>query len=197
MWVRALFRLRPSSIEVRGSRRRAIEREGRRTRRASSSRVSREHGAPRVTGARAPWPVQAGARAWHRSLCSVCENSTSEDLCVLCATCDAYSATCAKITQNHTRIVSSPFAGAHFHYMAHPGPPSTTFILNTRCWKVAGAPPENDTASLNTDLAVRLARRQRTMSCIRDGELLASSHERTDWCQIAAAASLHALPSAS
>ena len=60
-------------------------------------------------------------------------------------------------------------------------------------------PPKTtvDTASLNTDLAVRLARRERTITCITDAELLASSHERTDWCQIAAAASLHALPSAS
>ena len=76
------------------------------------------------------------------------------------------------------------------------GPPSTTLYL-TDTAGVALAPPENDTASLNTDLAVRLARRERTITCIRDAELLASSHERTDWYQIAAAASLHALPSAS
>ena len=58
------------------------------------------------------------------------------------------------------------------------------------------APPENDTVSLNRSSRC-LARRERTITCIRDTELLASSHERTDWYQIAAAASLHALPSAS
>ena len=72
------------------------------------------------------------------------------------------------------------------------------YIEHTKLESLAPPPmPENDTASLNTDLAVRLARRERTITCIRDAELLASSHERTDWCQIAAAASLHALPSAS